>query len=548
MKNNNKKLHPQFTSGFMDGEACFGLNICENSNYKAGSRLGCEVSTEIREKISVSMRGRQKTDETKINMVASWSGRELSEAQRANWVKLNERANNPECIAQSIQNLSKFNSEQVKPVKVTDIETGNFVEYESTIQAAKALNTSKTTVRNYIKSQLSFHFPPKLGGPLGNRKYRLSIISRSMSTLCAQKITKIPVKNLANNKQASISRHFPVATSEWHNSVYTYNPKSTISLLVIDQMIIKIITSYLNSFYLEDQNKNHFPLVRQKIHSHWSAINIYVNKPELKHTNSKVIITLYVYASFPPKLGGDGKTFDWLYKYIDDRMFNQLDYKNQFYLSDFISKFYNKKVVFRIIQVRYLQQNTSFLVEYLSNLLTTRKISALTALRKTLKMVRIPSIKRLNIYNDDKICLRKISLLNNISNVSVENFKQNKIVNKYILQNQILASTKYKRITGVRLELAGRLTRRNTAARAVFKVQQAGILKNIDSSWMSRSVVNLRGTQRPNLDFSSFSSKTRNGAFNVRAWTSSYYSTLAFHQVQVGAPLRLRCFLSLIKS
>lgn len=163
-------------------------------------------------------------------------------------------------------------------------------------------------------------------------------------------------------------------------------------------------------------------------------------------------------------------------------MFNQLDYKNQFYLSDFISKFYNKKVVFRIIQVRYLQQNTSFLVEYLSNLLTTRKISALTALRKTLKMVRIPSIKRLNIYNDDKICLRKISLLNNISNVSVKNFKQNKIVNKYILQNQILASTKYKRITGVRLELAGRLTRRNTAARAVFKVQQAGILKNIDSS------------------------------------------------------------------
>lgn len=89
-----------------------------------------------------------------------------------------------------------------------------------------------------------------------------------MSTLCAQKITKIPVKNLANNKQASISRHFPVATSEWHNSVYTYNPKSTISLLVIDQMIIKIITSYLNSFYLEDQNQNHFPLVRQKIHSH----------------------------------------------------------------------------------------------------------------------------------------------------------------------------------------------------------------------------------------------------------------------------------------
>lgn len=183
----------------------------------------------------------------------------------------------------------------------TDLETGNFVEYPSTIQAAKTPNISKTTVRNYIKSQLSFQ-----------GKFRFSYISRSMSTLCAQKITKIPVKNLANNKQVSISKHFPVATSEWHNSVYTYNPKSTISLLVIDQMIIKIITSYLNSFYLEDQNKNHFPLafapqaagqgVREKIHSLYMN-KVYVAQPELKHTNSKVIITLYVYAS-------RGKTFD----------------------------------------------------------------------------------------------------------------------------------------------------------------------------------------------------------------------------------------------
>lgn len=32
---------------------------------------------------------------------------------------------------------------------------------------------------------------------------------------------------------------------------------------------------------------------------------------------------------------------------------------------------------------------------------------------------------------------------------------------------------------------------------------------------------------RPNLDFASLNSKTRNGAFNIKCWVSSYYSTLA---------------------
>jgi hypothetical protein len=204
-------------------------------------------------------------------------------------------------------------------------------------------------------------------------------------------------------------------------------------------------------------------------------------------------------------------------------MLNQLeDNKNKFYLSDLISKFYNKKVVFRIIQLRYLQQNTNILVEYLSNKLTNRKISVLTALRKTLKKVKIPSINRLEINNKDKNLLREISLLNNISNVSVKNLKENKLVNKYILRNQLLTSIKYKAVAGIRFEIAGRLTRRNIAARAVFKAGQIGSLKDINSSYKGMSSVALRGYLGPNLSFASFNSKTRNGAFNAKVWISNY--------------------------
>nr|YP_010218590.1 ribosomal protein S3 [Morchella brunnea]UBU98354.1 ribosomal protein S3 [Morchella brunnea] len=510
-----------------------------NVLHSAGSRLGSVVLAETRKQISSAMTGRKLTEATKAKMVSSWKDREISEARTAHMAMLNEKANSPERIEQSIKNLSKYKAERSKAtplssreglhpsfskraaVKVTDLETGNFVEYESISQTAEVLGSNKSTERNYLKSLRPFQ-----------GKYRFSVISRGISTICAQKISDfkihntntkqisaiIPEKNLDNYKQVSIKKHFAVATKEWHNSVYTYNSKSTISLLVIDQMIIKIITSYLNSFYLEDKKKNHFPakLVRQKLHSLYMN-KVYVSKPELKHTNSKVIITLYVYAS-------RRKTFDWLYKYIDDRMFNQLDYKNQFYLSTLISKFYNKKVVFRIIQLRYFHLNPSILAEQLAISLTNRRTSVLGALRNTLKKVR-----KLNYNKFDKNSLKRASL-NATSNVSMESYKKNQLINKDLLKHEILASLKYRSVIGVRFEIAGRLTKRNTAARSVHKVGQKGIMKNIESSFKGRSTVLLRGAVRPNLDFASISSKTRNGAFNIKCWVSNHYSTLAYFQ------------------
>lgn len=130
---------------------------------------------------------------------------------------LNEKAKSPERIEQSIKNLSKYNAERSKAVKVTDLETGNFVEYESISQTAEVLGSNKSTERNYLKSLRPFQ-----------GKYRFSVISRGISTICAQKISDfkihntntkqisaiIPEKNLDNYKQVSIKKHFAVATKE----------------------------------------------------------------------------------------------------------------------------------------------------------------------------------------------------------------------------------------------------------------------------------------------------------------------------------------------
>jgi hypothetical protein len=75
-------------------------------------------------------------------------------------------------------------------------------------------------------------------------------------------------------------------------------------------------------------------------------------------------------------------------------------------------------------------------------------------------------------------------------------------------------------MAGVRLEAKGRLTRRLTASRSVFKIKWKGSLKNIDSSYRGLSSVMLRGYIKSNVQYSIINSKTRNGAFGLKGWIS----------------------------
>lgn len=299
---------------------------------------------------------------------------------------------------------------------------------------------------------------------------------------------------LEDNQPLVLSKHYPPAVKEWHNSIFTYDLKSTISLLLIDKMVVKLITSYFNSFI------NLLKTYKKRV---------FIAKPEIKHTNSKVIIILYIYC-------GVSKNLELLYKYLDNG--------TKFSLAGLLSQFYNKKVVLRVIQLRYLQLNPSIIAERLANELAQWRSSPLNSLKRILNKVILP---KQNLNNLDKNSLKNLTLLNSISTLSVKDIKELKIMKKELIRDAILVSTKNKAITGLKIQIAGRLTRRATAARAMFKVGQVGILKNIDSSFKGHSVGLLRGSQRPNLDFSSFNSKTRNGAFNVKVWTSSAYSTKA---------------------
>ena len=234
---------------------------------------------------------------------------------------------------------------------------------------------------------------------------------------------------------------------------------------------------------------------------------------------------------------------------------NKSKFEDKFLLNlkPLISKIYNKQVEFNIINLKALYLNSDIFTQAISLKLKNRNNSLLKVLRSFLYMVKLPKInvirerfgytnpknlwvnlvKNLKVnyifYNNkDSLDHLLSGLLQNSNFVKeLEEYKGNnqyiKYSNKIItnnLLNSVFNSLKYKSIGGVRLEAKGRLTRRFTASRSVFKIKWKGSLKNIDSSYRGLSSVILRGYIKSNIQYSIINSKTRNGAFGLKGWIS----------------------------
>lgn len=234
--------------------------------------------------------------------------------------------------------------------------------------------------------------------------------------------------------------------------------------------------------------------------------------------------------------------------------FNKSKFKNTYLikLNNLISKIYNKKVEFNIVNLKYLYLNSDILSESISMKLKNRKNRLFNVLKGYLKIVKLPYYNKLSEQNNFYDKSNKTLLLEKIKNLnanSIFNFKQiknkdalNQLLEKVFLQetkqietkkavikNQfrsfleksVLSSIKYKPISGVRIETTGRLSRRLTASRSVFKLRYKGNLRNIDSSYKGLSSVMLRGYVKSNIQFTKINSKTRNGSFGIKGWVSS---------------------------
>jgi hypothetical protein len=177
--------------------------------------------------------------------------------------------------------------------------------------------------------------------------------------------------------------------------------------------------------------------------------------------------------------------------------FNSLNIKwRNLGLISLIGKLYNKKVEIEIVELKDIHLNSDVFSSAVALKLRDRKNKAVRILRKAiLQMVRIPDLHTLITFDD------------NIEEMN---------------KNNIIKTIKQQVVSGVRFEASGRLTRRLTAMRAVFKYRYAGSLKNIRSSFNNKSSTMLRGYVKSNSQYSLINSKTRNGTFGLKGWVSSH--------------------------
>lgn len=229
---------------------------------------------------------------------------------------------------------------------------------------------------------------------------------------------------------------------------------------------------------------------------------------------------------------------------------NKYKFENKFIskLKPLIAKLYNKEVEFNIVNLKTLYLNSDIFTEAISLKLKNRNNRLLQVLRSSLSMVKLPKVNRIreqyNKINIKELWVNKINslnvnllnseyyskdilnkllldLFNNSSYIINKENNKDTINNGNLLLNFILNLLKHKNMAGARLEAKGRLTRRFTASRSVFKIKWKGSLKNIDSSYRGLSSVMLRGHAKSNVQYSLVNSKTRNGSFGLKGWISS---------------------------
>ena len=360
-------------------------------------------------------------------------------------------------------------------------------------------------------------------------------------------------------------KHHPSTVREWKNSIYVYN-KNAINLIPQSTVLaIKLIKSYFNlyNYKLEREIRTNRLLLRlRRLSSH----KIYVSNGEFKHTNNKVIITLYIYNrqkfNFDKKLIKSFfnswfnqdlliKRWDNLFKrrqFIENKaldrlnrkkyvLIHTLDSQNYKNLSKYLTIFY-KKLLKKSLDKFFLYRCNQQLItinEYKFN------YNFLQFLKKYLEKIynknvefNLVNLKRFFLNSDilsESIILkirrnrRKIlKFLNTLKRkVKVrynKNYFYQPIINNKSLEKLVLRDIKYKHITGFRIEASGRLTRRYTASRSISKLRYKGNLLNIDSSYKGLSSILLRNNNKSNLQFTKLNSKTRIGSFGIKGWVS----------------------------
>nr|YP_009526684.1 ribosomal protein subunit 3 [Cladonia petrophila]AXY63855.1 ribosomal protein subunit 3 [Cladonia petrophila] len=319
-----------------------------------------------------------------------------------------------------------------------------------------------------------------------------------------------PRTEIKANNYIGKPRHFSPLSDEWYNSIYTFNINLLKILPSLNKILLKIVKSYFN-FYSRKLEKS-IKSRRLRIKARRLSINkILTSKPQLKHTNDQIIITIYTYnrqkiyyLNKLKKIASLSLREEILSIYIRQLIqFNRSKFDQRFILPlvNLVQKIYNKNIQFNIVDLKYIYLNSYIFSETLMTKLKNRKNNIIKVLDKSLWLFTVPDMDKLAVYND--IYTREKRLQN-------------------LRANSVFKNIKNVDVTGIRIEAAGRLTKRNTAAKSVFKLRYTGNIKDMDSSYKGLSSVTLRGFAKSNLQHTKSESYIRIGSYGMKVWISSF--------------------------
>jgi hypothetical protein len=172
-------------------------------------------------------------------------------------------------------------------------------------------------------------------------------------------------------------------------------------------------------------------------------------------------------------------------------------------LLSLVQKIYNKKVQFNIVNLKKMHLNSDIYTQAVSLKLRNRDNKLYRVLKSSLQKIKLPIINK--IYekkiksNQDEFIVN--SVRNNTISIMFNNKKKNSNFNDRLenlllkifpsaddleinvlkrssiikrtisLKSYVLRSLKHLKLRGIRVEAKGRLTRRFTASRSVFKMK-----------------------------------------------------------------------------
>jgi hypothetical protein len=334
---------------------------------------------------------------------------------------------------------------------------------------------------------------------------------------------------------------------------------------------MKLIKGYFNSYHLELESLLRKERLRRRYRK-ISTNRIFISDGEFKHTNDKVNITLYVYnkqklnyllklkkrytilfskarflrklklirnvglnilnqqkekstvlVNVLPKYNSNINSVQNTYynRFIKKslkRLIYYVYYKQILYINkakfensylqgliNLIRKIYNKNVEFNIINLKYFYFNSNIYTQPLELKLKKKR----NVLRYLKVLIRKAKIKNIQLVEKSK-------KLFSVNSLDTNNLVQQDKTNTKYLKKIILNNIKYKRVSGVRLEAAGRLTRRFSASRSQRRTKYKGNLENAYSSIKGYSTPVLRGNFKANLQCTVINSTSRVGAFGVK--------------------------------